>query len=788
MKKYLSVLWFLIHHHVFAQQDTVLMFVSYEQTYYSEYIVMLKALQTAGYAVDVRSAGADSAGIYMIPSSTNIEETANTLAGSSYTQFTTQFQSLFEGSWNPSWNDMPSYVPVNGTIQSISGIPNYAAMVIVGGTGAIDYRVDGVYGSQGSGGRLLSSATIQAAAEKLNALALEFLLAGKPVMAQCHASSLPVFWRIPGTSGSGDEALGYSLLKDQPAAGFPEGATATTLSAMDVTYREYDRVTVSSPHSSFNDQGNGAYKIITTRDWYPQTVAHAARTLLNILSTYPSHQEMGSSVSVLILHGGAVNTSDCSYLNRSNDIPCNYGGGGNIPADYTDLQALLNADSPNDPFSFTVADVNMTSGSLPYTASDQSSVLNYFNQFDVVIVYKHWSTGMTNAIQHALVSYADNGGGVIALHHGLYNDIDGSLNKDILVDQLFGAESAMNTWSANLSTYNVYSTDHGHFVSTFGITFPDPLEAPAPWSTNALSSVANNSYSYYQRFSVYDEIYNNMSFNAGQTFGRGMNEINPIFSNDQNPSSQSHTTGFVKHVDPSGNGTAGKAAYFQIGERKESINSSHRYGQVIRNTAVWMASPTTALPVELISFTVRTKGTAVELKWRTVSEVNNHGFEVERRAIDNGKLTTDNWINAGFVEGSGTANAPREYSFNDRNVIAGKYSYRLKQIDRDGKFSYSSEVEVLVSSVPNVFALEQNYPNPFNPSTTIGFTLQVSGLTTLKVYDAIGREVATLVNEYLEAGVYHQGQFKASHLASGIYFARLQSGDQVQLRKIMLMK
>jgi hypothetical protein len=194
------------------------------------------------------------------------------------------------------------------------------------------------------------------------------------------------------------------------------------------------------------------------------------------------------------------------------------------------------------------------------------------------------------------------------------------------------------------------------------------------------------------------------------------------------------------------------------------------------------------LPVELVSFTALSQRLNAELKWTTATEKNNHGFEVERKAIDNGKLTMDNWSKVGFVEGNGTSNSPKEYSFSDKNLKTGKYTYRLKQIDRDGKFAYSQEVEVTVGSVPKIFALEQNYPNPFNPSTTIGFTLNVSGHTTLKIYDAVGREVATLVNEDLEAGVYHHRAFDASRLASGMYLARLVSGDKIQIRRMVLIK
>lgn len=91
-------------------------------------------------------------------------------------------------------------------------------------------------------------------------------------------------------------------------------------------------------------------------------------------------------------------------------------------------------------------------------------------------------------------------------------------------------------------------------------------------------------------------------------------------------------------------------------------------------------------------------------------------------------------------------------------------------------------------TVPAVFSLHQNYPNPFNPSTTIGFTLHSSGKTTLTVYDAIGRRVATLADEYLEAGIYHQRQFVGTNVASGMYFARLVSGDKVMIKKMIMLK
>ncbi len=199
-----------------------------------------------------------------------------------------------------------------------------------------------------------------------------------------------------------------------------------------------------------------------------------------------------------------------------------------------------------------------------------------------------------------------------------------------------------------------------------------------------------------------------------------------------------------------------------------------------------------ALPVEIVSFTAEIKNNVVEMLWKTASEVNNYGFEIERSRIQNTEARSQNkkepWIKAGFVEGNGTTTSPKEYSFADKNLSSGKYIYRLKQIDHDGQFEYSQSVEVEVGNAPKVFTLQQNYPNPFNPVTTIGFTLQVSGMTSLKIYDIIGREEETLVNEHLDAGVYYQKTFDASNLASGIYFARLQSGEKMQLKKLLLMK
>ncbi len=585
MKKQLFVIGLTFIGLYSKAQEKVLMFVSNEDTYYSEYIVMKRGLEASGYEVDVRNASGMESSTYMIPTNTTINETANTLSGSSYTQFTSQFLDFFGKNWNRNDNATPNFIPVNGKLQDIADLSAYKALIIVGGTGALAYRVDGIYESQGTANRLINATTIQTVAEKLNTLALEALTNGKPIMAQCHGASLAPYWRVSLQNGLGD-----SLLKGQYATGFPEPETATYLQSLGVNFRTNDRVTISSPNNVFSGATTGAFKIITTRDWYPQTVAHAARSILNILETYPKTTAFNNSTKVLVLHGGAVDPNNCGAGNRTNDVPCNYGGGTNLPADYSHIVDLLQNKSANDNFNFSIENINITSSNLPFTANNKNSIENYLNQYDAIVFFKHWNTGLTTELQQALVSYVDNGGGIIALHHGLYNDTNGSVNKNILTQQLFGAESHTNNWSANRTNYTVYNTNYGHFVSTYGInTSLDSDVAPASWTNNSLLQGSNSSFSYYQRFTVFDEIYNNMTFLNGQTFGRNTNQITPLFSNNQIPNNQTHTTGFVKKFNASDDSTIGRVAYFEIGETIANFNNLHPYGQVIRNAITWSA-------------------------------------------------------------------------------------------------------------------------------------------------------------------------------------------------------
>ncbi|OGU36537.1 MAG: hypothetical protein A2315_01820 [Ignavibacteria bacterium RIFOXYB2_FULL_35_12] len=195
---------------------------------------------------------------------------------------------------------------------------------------------------------------------------------------------------------------------------------------------------------------------------------------------------------------------------------------------------------------------------------------------------------------------------------------------------------------------------------------------------------------------------------------------------------------------------------------------------------VWEYDPEYVVPVELTSFTATANGKEVALNWSTATELNNQGFEVQR------KFGSNDFATIGSVKGNGTTTSPNQYTYVDRLIDPGKYFYRLKQIDFDGKFEYSQTVEINWSPFIT-YKLEQNYPNPFNPSTKISWQFPVSSWQTLKVYDVIGNDVATLVDEFRPAGNY-EVEFTASNLASGIYFYQLKTGSLIETKKMILLR
>ena len=251
------------------------------------------------------------------------------------------------------------------------------------------------------------------------------------------------------------------------------------------------------------------------------------------------------------------------------------------------------------------------------------------------------------------------------------------------------------------------------------------------------------------------------------------------------------------------NGTVWSDVYWQVGSSATLAANSTFKGTILANTTITVGATASVtgrilagavttngvvtigsnvLPVELISFTaaLNNNKSTVELNWKTASEVNNFGFEIERSKDNN------DFEKIGFVKGSGNSNSAKDYSFTDEQMLSGKYFYRLKQIDNDGIFKYSKVVEVDFTQ-PLTFELSQNYPNPFNPTTKISYSIPVDGRVQLLVYRITGELVRSLVSEYQTAGIYTI-DFDAAGLSSGIYFYKITANDFLQIKKMSIIK
>ncbi|MCS6989404.1 MAG: T9SS type A sorting domain-containing protein [Chloroherpetonaceae bacterium] len=232
---------------------------------------------------------------------------------------------------------------------------------------------------------------------------------------------------------------------------------------------------------------------------------------------------------------------------------------------------------------------------------------------------------------------------------------------------------------------------------------------------------------------------------------------------------------------------------FDLRRYRAAFNSPSMAGESVSpalnrllQSAIHFVQTGEQLPVELSEFGARRTDGGVLLSWKTASELNNAGFEVQRRRATR-EAFGEAWQTLGFVRGAGTTTDAQSYSFLDRTAV-GNVQYRLKQIDFDGRFEYSNIIDI-DAGLPRTFALEQNYPNPFNPTTVIRYQLPVESQTTLELFDILGKKIATLVNARQEAGAYSVS-LDASRLglSSGIYFYRLTAGTFAQTRKLMFVK
>ncbi len=200
----------------------------------------------------------------------------------------------------------------------------------------------------------------------------------------------------------------------------------------------------------------------------------------------------------------------------------------------------------------------------------------------------------------------------------------------------------------------------------------------------------------------------------------------------------------------------------------------------IPNSALCNVEYDKAMPIELSSFAAFVENTNVILNWTTATEKDNAGFDIERNA--NGV-----WSKISYVAGKGNSEVPTDYTYTDKKLNSGSYSYRLKQTDYNGNFKYYDLTSSINIGVPDKFSLSQNYPNPFNPATKIDFALPKDGNVMLKIYDLSGREIVTVLNEFRTAG-YYTINFNASNLASGIYYYKLSAGNNIAVNKMVVIK
>jgi len=192
------------------------------------------------------------------------------------------------------------------------------------------------------------------------------------------------------------------------------------------------------------------------------------------------------------------------------------------------------------------------------------------------------------------------------------------------------------------------------------------------------------------------------------------------------------------------------------------------------------------LPVTLSGFASTVKVNNVTLNWSTSGEINNAGFGVERKLSGE-----NNWQSVGFVKGQGNSNTLVKYSFEDNKLTAGKYNYRLKQTDNNGNYKYYNLNNSIEVGTPSNFNLSQNYPNPFNPLTKINYELPKDSKVSISVFDVLGREVMSLINQDQKAG-YYTISADGKNLASGTYFYRLiaksDNNDYVITKKMSVIK
>ena len=185
-----------------------------------------------------------------------------------------------------------------------------------------------------------------------------------------------------------------------------------------------------------------------------------------------------------------------------------------------------------------------------------------------------------------------------------------------------------------------------------------------------------------------------------------------------------------------------------------------------------------ALPVSFTSLTASAVGTAVKLAWSTISESNNKGFEIYR-SPDGVK-----WANLGFVSGAGNSSVKNNYSYTDKDLVAGTYYYRLNQVDLDGKSALTNVVKVNLAGQNN-FSLNQSYPNPMRGSSVISYSVPQQTKVRITIYDVSGKVIKVAEDAIRQKGNYNL-MVDASRMNSGVYYYKMEAGSFTATRKMII--
>ena len=389
--------------------------------------------------------------------------------------------------------------------------------------------------------------------------------------------------------------------------------------------------------------------------------------------------------------------------------------------------------------------------------------LQYWNVF----VIDEPNILFTTAEKTALMNFVKNGGGLFMIsdHTGSDRNNDGYDSPAIWNDFFTNNGVVSNPFGMSVDLIDISQTSTNVLTGDSLIAGPAGTVTGMQWSDGATVTVNTTA-----NPTAKGVVWTTGSTNGGTTncmvaralYGKGK----VVIVCDSSPADD-------------GTGASGNTLYVGWAYTGTGVAGSHAYLHL--NASVWLANET-ALPVELTSFTSSVNNNNVILNWKTATEVNSFEYQIEKKEASN----VDGWQKIGTIKASGNSSSPKSYTFSDNDILTGKYNYRLRMVDNDGSAVYSNVVNTDVVS-PARFELGNAYPNPWNPSTTIRYNVPMSSPVTIRVFDAIGREVSTLVNEVKPAGSY-QITMNGRGLSSGMYFYQMTAGNFTETKKFIMLK